>query len=305
MATAPKQGKKRTAPLLPPSKSNPVGRADLISAAARAVNGQIRRALAKAIKALLEAEKEGNGAQTLANASTYLYKIDLTRLLAIVRELATDIGDAGAARFQKTVEGAYRAGTAQAARNLSGLDDGYAAAETHILASRPVARRAAFAGARAFEEMKGFAGEAAKDLGAIIMRGVQDGKNPTRLVKELRERFDITKSRAERIARTEVTGALRRGRWDAADEARATYGLDTKMMHVSALSSTTRASHAARHGKLYTTQEVRDWYTKNGNGINCKCTQVEVLIKKDGTPLSGGLVDKLDKQRVSYEEKAK
>ncbi|PVP08902.1 phage head morphogenesis protein, partial [Salmonella enterica subsp. enterica serovar Agona] len=46
-----------------------------------------------------------------------------------------------------------------------------------------------------------------------------------------------------------------------------------------------------RHGKLYTTEEVREWYSINGNAINCKCTQVSVLVDEAGNPLYPNVID--------------
>jgi len=56
---------------------------------------------------------------------------------------------------------------------------------------------------------------------------------------------------------------------DEAEQTTADLGFRVMMLHLSALSPTTRASHAARHGKLYTVQDVRIWYTQNANPINC------------------------------------
>jgi hypothetical protein len=39
-----------------------------------------------------------------------------------------------------------------------------------------------------------------------------------------------------------------------------------------------------RHAHLYTNEEVRDWYSKDGNSINCKCSQQSVLVDADGKP---------------------
>ena len=41
------------------------------------------------------------------------------------------------------------------------------------------------------------------------------------------------------------------------------------MLWASALKPTTRASHARRHGRVYTIDEVRDFYSRDGNAINC------------------------------------
>jgi uncharacterized protein with gpF-like domain len=47
-------------------------------------------------------------------------------------------------------------------------------------------------------------------------------------------------------------------------------GLNTGLLWLSALKPTTRTWHASRHGKVYTTEQVRD-YAENGNKYNCYC----------------------------------
>ncbi len=101
----------------------------------------------------------------------------------------------------------------------------------------------------------------------------------------------IEQGRANRIARTEITTALRRARWDEHDSASDDLGLNVMLLHLSALSPTTRQTHALRHGKLYTSEEVRDWYSINGNAINCKCSQVTVLVDEKGVPLNSSVID--------------
>ena len=54
---------------------------------------------------------------------------------------------------------------------------------------------------------------------------------------------------------------------------------------------TTRRTHALRHGNLYTSEGVRDWYSINGNAINCKCSQVTVLVDSKDVPLNSSVID--------------
>lgn len=52
-------------------------------------------------------------------------------------------------------------------------------------------------------------------------------------------------------------------RLEAAIVGARTHGLQVKYMHLSALSPTTRKSHAERHGQLFTAQEAKDfWRTR-------------------------------------------
>lgn len=89
--------------------------------------------------------------------------------------------------------------------------------------------------------------------------------------------------------------ALRRARWDEADEAKKELGLNIRLMHFSALSPTTRQPHAIRHARIYTAEEVRTWYATGANAINCKCPQVEVLVDAKGAPVNPKVVEMAQK----------
>ena len=74
------------------------------------------------------------------------------------------------------------------------------------------------------------------------------------------------------------------------------------MLWTSALLPTTRPTHAARNGKVYTTDEVRDFYGKNGNRYRCHCGQTECLLDSDGNPiLTQGLKDKMQAEKSAWE----
>jgi len=158
------------------------------------------------------------------------------------------------------------------------------------------------AGSRAFEEMQGFSGQTAKDLGQVLFRAIQDGENPKQTAKTIRERFGVSKSRAERIARTEITGALRRGRWDEVRETQKKVGDTIRLIHYSALIfGRTRTTHAERHGKIVTVGEQAAWYASNGNAINCLCSQSEVVVDENGEPIFGkALLDRMAKQKAAF-----
>lgn len=84
-------------------------------------------------------------------------------------------------------------------------------------------------------------------------------------------------------------------------EANDLYGLKTLLVHISALSPTTRHTHAVRHAHLYTNEEVRDWYSKDGNSINCKCSQQSVLVDADGKPEYPDTISKLKQEYKSMQ----
>jgi hypothetical protein len=80
-------------------------------------------------------------------------------------------------------------------------------------------------------------------------------------------------SKAKAIAQTEQVGALRQAQWNETDWAADRLGLNTGLLWLSALKPTTRTWHASRHGKVYTTEEVRDFYAEM-EPANCYCSQI-------------------------------
>lgn len=182
---------------------------------------------------------------------------------------------------------AQQLGTAQSVANLKRLSASYAAARTleQVVFSEPYARRAAAARFKSYEHWTGLAAEARSDLAQIIGRAVVDGKNPRAVRAEIMERLGVSKSRAMGYAQTDITDALRQARADEADAAQAQFGFAVGLLWTSALLPTTRATHAARNGKVYTSNEVRAFYSINGNRYRCHCAQVECLLDEEGDPI--------------------
>lgn len=192
------------------------------------------------------------------------------------------------------IEPAATRGTAQAYSNLSQQSAVYAASRESfqtLLLSAPYQRRLSLVYARVFEEMKGFTAEIKRDMARVLTDGVGRGLNPREVARNLRDQVGIESRRANTIARTEITTALRRARWDEAEDARDGLGLRIMLLHYSALSPTTRQTHAIRHAHLYTVEEVREWYATGANSINCKCTQVETLVDEKGNPINAKAID--------------
>jgi SPP1 gp7 family putative phage head morphogenesis protein len=123
------------------------------------------------------------------------------------------------------------------------------------------------------------------------------GQNPRVIAKSIRERIGVSQSRAATIARTEIPNALRQARMDETLSAQESLGIQTKEMHLSALSPTTRPDHAARHARLFSIQEQKEWWARDANSINCKCSTVSVLVGDDGEPLTPSIIERAKKMR--------
>jgi SPP1 gp7 family putative phage head morphogenesis protein len=198
------------------------------------------------------------------------------------------------------VQPAYQQGTAVTQVNMATQSSAYALSRPNlesILLSPAYRTRLGYLRAREWEEMKNLSSTTATGMTRILFDGMAAGQNPNVIAAQLAKETDLDIVRARRIARTEITTALRRARLDEAEDAQISLGILTKMMQISALSATTRPSHAARHAKLYTIEEMRVWMSTSPNMINCKCSFVEVLVNDKGQPLTPGIIAKAEAQR--------
>lgn len=240
-------------------------------------------------------------AQPVVNAR-YEFMLDsmlLNQILGSASEMIDSVllegGEQRLWLFEKYVSVAYDRGLAQEFANLSHQSPAYKAGRqsvANIKQMDPMQRRMMLTRARAFEEMKGLSQESKADLARVLTEGIGRGLNPKTIATNITDRIPMSANRGVRIARTETTMALKRAKWDEAEEATEEYGLKSKEMHLSALSPTTRATHAARHAHLYTVEEVRDWWSQDANAINCKCSTTTVLVDSKGEPLVPGIVER-------------
>lgn len=238
---------------------------------------------------------------SLAINAHYEYQLDPVLLNMVLNDasILTDAvlveGDQNNNWFTENyVEVAVVRGTAQTFANLSQQSATYLADRQSLqslLMSEPYQRRMMLVYTRVFEEMKWLSAEVKRNMARVLTEGIGRGLHPSVVAKNLTAQAGIEKRRANRIARTELTTALRRARWDEADEATRDLGLNIRLLHYSALSPTTRQSHAIRHAHLYMTEEVRRWYAIGANAINCKCSQVEVLVDAKGNPLNSKIIE--------------
>jgi SPP1 gp7 family putative phage head morphogenesis protein len=178
--------------------------------------------------------------------------------------------------LNQAIEDAYQLGTGEAVINLGGISDDYNRSIAQVLSSPAYRSRLQFIQARSFETMVGFAGDTRADLARVLGEGMASGQSPRVIAKSVRQRFGVAKSRAERIARTEVNMAHRRAKWEESDSARDDLGVFTRELHLSALLPDTRQTHADRHGTLHTTTDQEEWYQNPRNAINCYLPDTKV-----------------------------
>lgn len=255
-----------------------------------------------------------NGAEpTLyqVNAGKFIYDMsaqELADLLEAVQGILDDYlldgGEQNLWAMDYVVAEAQR-GTLEAFNNLSQQSPVYASQTTlqQLLSSPGHLNQIAAARLTTFSDWKAISDAARADLTGIITDAVARGVNPRETASVISKRLDVSMSRAKAIAQTEQVGALRQAQWNETDWAADRLGLNTGLLHLSALKPTTRTTHAFWHGKVRTVQEVRDWYAVDGNKYHCYCGQIPVLLNDDGSIFNEGLADKLAKERKQWTTK--
>lgn len=243
---------------------------------------------------------------------TYLYEIDLNQLLNLNETLDSLIekiliGDSEQPQdnwmFSGYTQAAYQQGTGYAQAFISQQADVYARTYQNlqqVLFSQPYQRRIGIVSARTFNEMKGFTDDVTKRARFILGETITRGYSPKWAAQQLKDSLEGDKKRALRIARTEIGVAFRSAVMDESAQAAKQFDLKMKMLWVSALMATTREWHSSRHGKLYTQQEVSDFYSVRGNSISCRCAQIPSLVNDKGEALVKNLIDKMKKQEEAW-----
>ena len=186
--------------------------------------------------------------------------------------------------WSQYVSEAQQLGTAQSVANLSQLSPAYAAARNiaSVIYSEPYVQRLAVAQFKSYEHWTGLAAQQKSELAQVIGRAVTDGKNPKAIADEIKTRLGVSLSKAKQYGQTDLTDTLRQARWAESEQAQEDFGIKVGLLWTSALLPTTRPWHASRHGRVYTTSQVKEFYGQRGNIYACHCSTTEALLDADG-----------------------
>ncbi|EPK7747181.1 phage minor head protein [Klebsiella pneumoniae] len=322
----PEQTAKVGLPIVPRSKVDPTRSAKQVSAMFRDIEDRYL-GIKRALKALFDQRLTGrerevnshnwhflchvNGAEpTLyqVNAGKFIYDMsaqELADLLEAVQVILDDYllegGEQNLWAMDYVAAGAQR-GTLEAFNNLSQQSQVYASQTTlqQLLSSPAYQNQIASAYISTYSDWKGISDAARADLANVIADAIGRGINPRETASIVSKRLDVSMSRAKTIAQTEQVGALRQAQWNETDWAADRLGLKTGLLWLSALKPTTRWWHAAEHGKVKTTEWVREFYSRDGNKYHCYCGQIPVLLNDDGSIFNKGLAEKLAKEREQW-----
>lgn len=244
------------------------------------------------------------------NAGKFIYNMsaqELADLLEAVQGILDDYlldgGEQNLWAMDYVVAEAQR-GTLEAFNNLSQQSQVYASQTTlqQLLSSPGYLNQIAAARLTTFSDWKVISDTARGDLTNIITDAVARGVNPRETASVISKSLDVSMSKAKTIAQTEQVGALREAQWNETEWSAERLGLNTGLLHLSALKPTTRTTHAFWHGKVRTVQAVRDWYAVDGNKYHCYCGQIPVLLNNDDSIFNKGLQKRLIQEQTAWKK---
>lgn len=298
-------------PILPRSKTNPTLTNKQILRMRRALKKRYQTITQKTIE-YVQQSLIGFAQEPIKSAvliqdilyvvnADYRYEIDgnqLARIQTRIQEIIDEILLEGGIKMfwaGKLVADMYKIGINRTFHNLSAQSSIYTEATSleSLLFSDVYARRIGIAYTVTFNDWKGIADDLTNDLRNVLSSAVARGINPKETARIMNKTLDISYSKAKTICQTEQVGALRQATCDETARVQEELGLKTGLLHFSALKPTSRATHVERHGKVYTVEQVQDWYEENGNRFNCYCAIVPVLLDDNGEPHNKSYIDRL------------
>lgn len=133
-----------------------------------------------------------------------------------------------------------------------------------------------------FAQFKELSEQAKADLTEIVTNAIKNDTPIDEVKKQIADRLNVSLGKAKNIAQTAIPDAKREALIAEVEEAERATSKKTALLWFSALKVTTRRWHASRHGRVYTTQEVKAFYSRDGNKYNCYCWQVPCLVDDEG-----------------------
>lgn len=193
--------------------------------------------------------------------------------------------------WKKEIEQPYRQGTIQGVNEMNRAINRAGVSEILLLDELAVERVLFTPGyndglavkyASSWDDITALSNRTAQQVTQVITDGMQAGKTPTQIAADITKRFKVSASSAKRTAFTEVNRAYNDSKFRLGKVAADELGLVSGVLHRSALLSTTRLSHSARHGNVYTAVAELQWWNEGANRINCHCSIDLVLLNAKG-----------------------
>jgi len=130
---------------------------------------------------------------------------------------------------------------------------------------------------RSFDSLKGWTDKMAVETRQILMDSVSEGRGITETVKLMRKRIDVSKSRAELIARTETIQAYQISSTNEAKRASEELDEEVLLRWLTSRDGRVRHLHREWHGTMATPEENSRRINKSP--WNCRCAQAPVIAE--------------------------
>lgn len=298
---------KKIKPLrFPLNKADPLNMGKSVARAWRHID-ELYRVMAKKVLAFLNQRLSRRIINQSDFIETDLTALDLAEILEeiqriIDRTLLSSGNQGEQLWFDSYLDEAMLKGTQSAVTDLSLQSERYRNERNlqSVIFSSSYFNRAAMARTAAYSDWKGLSDSLRQDLARVVTEAVLNGDNVKTTAGKIKKRLDVSAKRAKLMAQTKQLSAYRRAEWDEAVEAKEELGLNTKLLHFSALKPTTRLTHAARHGKCFDVEEVKAWYQEDGNRFNCYCKQSVIVVNDDGVSDVEPLLKTLNEERTKW-----
>lgn len=309
------------------TKADPTGQARNRNKGTRRLSTRLTRA-EREVKALFRAIPRSSRRQTrIVNAeqtTVYDYQFTAQEQEAFERAVEFILNEelletqTGVMPFdwywKEDIERPYRQGTAEEVRDFNQLIAAAVAAGVlidglppqqvpieQVLMSEPYRTALNSAQVSNFTVIKGLSEKTSVQVLQRVNAGIQAGDTPTAIAADISDRFNVARSDAKRISETEVNKAYNDAKLSATEVLGEQTGLRSAVIHISALTPTTRQTHADRHGNAYTVADQLQWWNTSPNRINCKCTTRSVLIDRNGKVVQAELQDELKAERSFFD----
>lgn len=203
------------------------------------------------------------------------YNLAITRANAALRRQGARVGIRPADRL---LAARIQSFTATASLGITAID----------LAAFPLHQETLeFLFTRSFEALEGLTVDLARQVRIILFNGVEQGLGIAELTRQIRDRIDVSRSRARLIAQTETIQAFQRGTINQAQLASEFIGEEVKLRWDTRRDSLVRPLHVGFHGQIMTQAEARKKI--NISPFNCRCGLSPIIMEVDTPELRATL----------------
>ena len=154
---------------------------------------------------------------------------------------------------------------------------------------------------RSYDSLKKWTDAMTIETREILVSAGREGKGIREVTKDITDRISVSKSRAERIARTEINQAYSVAQINEVNRASEELDEDIKTRWITAVDGHVRHSHANVHGVVMDTERASK--IKSTDGINCRCALTPVLPDAPGLEKKNEKFKKERKHLIKLESK--